>query len=119
MIENWNKVLNYANGNLFSLLCDDDNYLGNGILALLFLMGLLSIHHNAHASAVIATGKNSFMWPGIINGILSVPLAIIGIKYYGISGMIIGNFIATLLPSIYVVNYSIRYFNRLTNKNKL
>lgn len=24
MIENWNKVLSYANGDLFSLLCDDD-----------------------------------------------------------------------------------------------
>ena len=26
MIENWNKVLSYANGNLFSLLCDDDKW---------------------------------------------------------------------------------------------
>lgn len=101
---------------IFPLWLGSGNYLGNDILALLFLMGLLSIHHNAHASAVISTGENSFMWPAIINGILSVPFAIIGIKYYGITGMIIGNFIATLLPSIYVVNYSIKYFNKLTTR---
>lgn len=103
---------------IFPLWLGPKNYLGDGILSLLFLVGLLSIHHNAHASAVIATGENSFVWPAIINGILSVPLAIIGIKYYGIQGMIIGNFIATVLPSIYVVNYSIRYFNKLNNKNR-
>ena len=99
---------------IFPLWLGPGNYLGNGILALLFLMGLLSIHHNAHASAVISTGKTSFMWPAIINGVLSLPFSIIGIKYFGISGMIIGNIIATLFPSIYVVNYSIKYFNALT-----
>lgn len=101
---------------VFELWLGPGNYLGNSIMFLLFIMGILYIHHCAHASAVISTGKNSFMWPSIINGILSVLFAIIGIKYFGIPGMIIGNLIATLLPSVYVVNFSVRYFNSLNNK---
>jgi O-antigen/teichoic acid export membrane protein len=92
------------------------NYLGNGVLGLLLLFGILNAHHNAHASAVISTGNSYFMWPAIWNAILAIPFAIIGIKYYGINGMIIGNLLATIIPSIYVVIYSIRFFNNL-NKN--
>jgi O-antigen/teichoic acid export membrane protein len=95
------------------------NYLGNQIFFLLLLMGLLSINHSAHASAVISTGEKSFIWPAIINALLSVPFAIIGINYFGIEGMIIGNLLATLIPSIYVVNYSIRYFRRLVKKSNI
>lgn len=91
------------------------NYLGNTIMFLLLLIGIVTIHHNAHASAVISTGGSSFMWPAIINGALSLPLALLGIYWYGIEGMIIGNIIATVLPSIYVVGYSIKYFNSLKN----
>ena len=101
---------------IFPLWLGRGNYLGNQILFLLLLMGLLSINHNAHASAVISTSENSFMWPAIINALLSVPFAIIGIKYYGIQGMIIGNIVATFFPSVYVVNYSIRYFNELVKR---
>ncbi len=108
------STITLASANLLiPLWLGDDNYLGNNILALLLVMALIVIHHNAHASAVISTGKTSFMWPAIINGILSIPFSIIGIKYYGIEGMIIGNIIATILPSIYVVSYSIQYFKRL------
>lgn len=45
--------------------------------------------------------------------------AIISIKYYEIEGMIIGNFIATFFPSVYVVNYSIIYFNKLVKNQHL
>lgn len=92
-------------------------YLGNGVLGLLLLFGFITAHHNAHASAVISTGGNYFMWPAIWNGVLAVPLSIIGILYFGIKGMIIGNIIATIIPSAYVVLYSIRFFNNLTSKN--
>jgi O-antigen/teichoic acid export membrane protein len=92
------------------------NYLGNEVLGILLLFGVLNAHHNAHASAVISTGNSYFMWPAILNAVLAVPFAIIGIKYYGIIGMIIGNLLATLVPSIYVVFYSIRYFNNLEKK---
>lgn len=98
---------------LIPLWLGDGNYLGNGIFGLLILFVLLTIHHNAHASAIISTGANYFMWPAIINAILSIPLSIIGIKYYGIEGMILGNIIATVLPSIYVVMYSIKFFNSI------
>jgi len=101
---------------IFPLWLGEGNYLGNQVLFLLLLMGLISINHNAHASAVISTSENSFMWPAIINALLSVPFAIIGIKYYGIEGMIIGNIVATFFPSVYVVNYSIRYFNELVKR---
>lgn len=101
---------------IFPLWLGEGNYLGNQVLFLLLLMGLISINHNAHASAVISTSENSFMWPAIINALLSVPFAIIGIKYYGIQGMIIGNIVATFFPSVYVVNYSIRYFNELVKR---
>lgn len=101
---------------IFPLWLGEGNYLGNQVLFLLLLMGLISINHNAHASAVISTSENSFMWPAIINALLSVPFAIIGIKYYGIEGMIIGNIVATFFPSVYVVNYSIRYFNALVKR---
>jgi O-antigen/teichoic acid export membrane protein len=86
------------------------NYLGNSVLFLLLAFGLLVIHHNAHASAILATGANYFMWPAIINAILSLPFSIIGIKYFGIEGMIMGNILATILPSGYVVIYSMTYF---------
>jgi O-antigen/teichoic acid export membrane protein len=98
---------------IFPFWLGKGNYLGNQILILLFLMGLVSINHNAHASAVISTGENCFLYPAVINALLSVPFAIFGIKCCGIEGMIIGNIISTILPSIYVVNYSVKYFNKL------
>lgn len=101
---------------VFPLWLGEGNYLGNKILLLLLLLAFVIIHYNAHASAVIATSKNNFIWAAIINGLLSVPMAVIGINYYGIEGMIVGNIIATLLPSIYVINYSIKYFNSLAKQ---
>lgn len=98
---------------IFPLWLGSSNYLGNKILFLLLFIGLISIHHNAHASAVLSTGKNSFLWPAVINVILSLPFAYFGVKYFGIEGMIVGNIIATIFPSIFVVNYSIRFFNNL------
>ena len=102
-------LLLFAN-KLIPLWLGEGNYLGNGIFGLLILFALLSIHHNAHASAIISTGANYFMWPAIINALLSIPFSIIGIKYFGIEGMIIGNVIATVIPSGYVVLYSVRFF---------
>jgi O-antigen/teichoic acid export membrane protein len=104
-------------GKIFPLWIGEKNYLGDQILFWFLFMGLIQINHNSHASAVISTGKNSFVWPAIINALGSVPLAIIGIKYYGIVGMLVGNLIATVFSSIYVVIYSIRYFNTLVKDN--
>jgi O-antigen/teichoic acid export membrane protein len=98
---------------IFPLWLGEGNFLGNKVLFLLLLLGFLYIHHNAHASAVISTSENSFIWPALINALLSIPMAYLGIKHFGIEGMIIGNLIATFFPSVYVVNYSINYFNKL------
>ncbi len=98
---------------IFPLWLGKSNYLGGKILFLLLVMGFLSIQHNAHASAVISTGSNTFMFPAIINALLSLPMAYFGIKYFGIEGMILGNIIATILPSIYIVHYSVNYFAKL------
>jgi O-antigen/teichoic acid export membrane protein len=105
---------------LVPLWLGDGNYLGNSIFGLMLLFALLIVHHTAHATAIISIGANYFMWPAIINALLSLPFSYIGIKYYGIEGMIIGNIIATFFPSIYVVYYSIRYFAKLKrNENSL
>lgn len=99
---------------IFSLWIGISNYMGNRVLLLSLVLGLIVIHHNAHATSVLATGKNSFVWPAIINGVLSIPFAYVGIQYYGIEGMIWGNLIATFFPSIYVVGSSVRIFNTLS-----
>jgi O-antigen/teichoic acid export membrane protein len=105
-------IIMFVANDFFTLWLGKGNYLGNSILFMLFCLAILTIHHNAHASAVISTGGNSFVYPAVINALLSVPLSIIGIKYFGIQGMLIGNFAATLLPSIYVVYFSLMYFNK-------
>lgn len=107
------SVIIYSTAGLvIPLWLGEGNYLGDTVLLLLLIFGLLVIHHNSHASAILATGANYFIWPAIINALMSVPFAIIGIKYWGLSGMIIGNIVATVIPSAYVVAYSIRYFNK-------
>ena len=107
-------------GKLIPLWLGSGNYLGDTIFGLMLLFALLIIHHTAHATAIISIGANYFMWPAIINALLSLPSSYIGIKYYGIEGMIIGNIIATFFPSVYVVYYSITYFNKLkTSENTL
>jgi len=103
----------FSAATLIPLWIGKGNYLGNSIFGLMLLFSLLVIHHNAHSSAIISIGANYFMWPAIINALLSVPLSIIGIKYYGIEGMLIGNIIATIFPSVYVVYYSVNYINKL------
>jgi O-antigen/teichoic acid export membrane protein len=112
------SIVLLATGNwVIPLWLGKGNYLGNTIFGLILIFGLIVIHHNAHASAIISTGANYFTWPAIINAILSIPFSIIGMKYYGIEGLLIGNIIATILPSIYVVNFSVRFFRRLTKIN--
>lgn len=112
-------VLFFTAGTLVPMWIGKGNYLGNGVFGLMLLFALLIIHHNAHAAAIISIGANYFMWPAIINALLSIPLSIIGIKYYGIEGMLIGNLIATLIPSAYVVYFSINYFNKLKHKSEV
>lgn len=102
-------------GIIIPLWLGEGNYLGNEILLLMLLMGIILIHHNAHASAVISTSENSFVFPAIVNATLSVPFSIIGMVMYGIEGMLIGNIIATIFPSIYIVKYSINFFNKISN----
>ncbi len=108
-------LLIYAES-IFLLWLGKDNYLGDDILFLVLLLGFIYLHHNSHANAVIATGKNSFVIPAVINGVLSLFFAYVGIKYWGIKGMIFGNIIATVFPSLFVVIYSIRFFKRLERK---
>lgn len=98
---------------IFLFWLGEGNFLGQNILILLFFLAVIYVHHNAHASAVISTSENSFVIPALINGLLSLPLAYLGLQHFGIEGMIIGNIIATIFPSIYVVNYSIKYFNKI------
>ncbi len=86
------------------------NYLGGHIFGLQLLFGLIYIHHSAHASSVIATGANNFMIPAVINALLSVPLSYLLGKYMGIHGVVLGNILATLVPSIYVVWWSVHFF---------
>lgn len=88
-------------------------YLGPTLFSLQLLFGLIYIHHTSHASAVIATNSNSFITPAIVNALISLPLSIIGGYYFGLNGIVIGNIIATVIPSIYVVLWSYRFFNRL------
>lgn len=106
-------ILLFSSETIFSIWLGNGYFLGNRIFALLLLLAIIYVHHNAHASAVISTSKNSFVIPAIINGLVSIPLAYLGLKNFGIEGMIIGNILATLLPSVYVVNYSIKYFRGL------
>lgn len=88
-----------------------ENYLGGTVFGSLLLLKIIYIHHCGHASAVIATGKTAFVRPAIVNAVLSIPLAVIGAQY-GIAGVIWGNLIGTLLPSIYVVHWTLRFFNK-------
>lgn len=88
-----------------------DGYLGSKIFGLILIFTIVYVHHVAHGNAVIATGKNTFVIPAIINAILAVPLSILGGIYYSIEGIILGNIIATIIPSIYVVQWSVRFFN--------
>lgn len=88
-------------------------YLGGGIFGLQLLFALIYIHHCAHANPVLATGGRTFISTAIINAILAVPLSITGGYFFGIKGILIGNIIATIVPSSYVVLWSYRFFKNL------
>lgn len=88
-----------------------DGYLGGGIFGWILVYNVVYINHNAHAIPVIATGGNTFVTAAIINAILSITFAALLGQHVGIQGIIIGNMLGTLLPTIYVVRWSSRYFN--------
>ena len=78
-------------------------FLGNSILLMQICFGLICMNHIAFAYPVFATGKNPFLMASVINALLALPLSIIFGMHYGIRGVILGNIIGTLFPSIWVI----------------
>lgn len=89
-------------------------YLGGTVFGLMLLYGLVYIHHNAHATPAIATGTLTFIAPAVVIAVFCVPSSILGGIYFGIPGVVTGNILSTVFPSIYVVwlSYSLFYNNR-------
>ncbi|WDF79148.1 hypothetical protein PQ469_03920 [Mucilaginibacter sp. KACC 22773] len=88
-------------------------YLGSPLFGLMLLLGVIYAHHNAHASSIIATGATTFMGAAICNAFLSLSFAIIGGIKFGMIGIVTGNIIGTVIPSIYVVTWSLRFIKKL------
>lgn len=57
MIENWNKVLSYATGNLFSLLCDDDYWKPHFIQNMVVLANMYPNVNLFHSRVLVTKGN--------------------------------------------------------------
>ncbi|SDG70232.1 lipopolysaccharide biosynthesis protein [Mucilaginibacter sp. P25] len=88
-------------------------YLGSTLFGLMLLLGVIYAHHNAHASSIIATGTTTFMGAAICNAVLSLSLAIVGGMKFGMIGIVAGNILGTIIPSIYVVTWSLKFIKKL------
>lgn len=99
---------------LIPLWLGENGYLGAGVFGPMIILALIYINHTATANAIIAIGANHFVKPAILNAVLSIPLALFFGYHFGISGVILGNILATIIPSIYVVTWSLRFIkNRI------
>ena len=90
-----------------------DGYLGPDVFGSMLFLVIIYANHNAFANSIIAIGANTFVYPAILNAILSISLAILGGIKFGIIGIILGNIIGTIIPSIYVVTWSYKYMKKL------
>lgn len=67
MIENWNKVLGYATGDLFSLLCDDDQWESDFILKMVVLSNKYPATNLLHSRVLLikdgGNNKTSLLSP--------------------------------------------------------
>ncbi|MDB4779807.1 hypothetical protein OAG14_02140 [Akkermansiaceae bacterium] len=90
-------------------------YLGSSVFGPMLILVVIYANHNAFANSIIAIGANSFVYPAIINAILSISLAILGGIEFGIIGIILGNLIGTIIPSVYVVGWSYKYMKNYKN----
>ena len=104
---------------LIPLWLGPDSFLGIGVLGALMGFAVLYVHHAAHSSPVIATGTNFFTVPALVNAGLSLPLSIVGGLRFGVAGVVLGNALATLLPSVWVVARSYRHFSRAAHSSQL
>ncbi|SDT95172.1 Na+-driven multidrug efflux pump [Polaribacter sp. Hel1_33_78] len=98
---------------LFPLWLGEGSYLGANIFGPMLILVVLYVNHNAFANSIIATGANTFIIPAIINACLTLPLSIFGGIQYGLQGIVVANLIALVLPSFYVVVWSIKYLKAL------
>ncbi|MDB4114570.1 hypothetical protein N9572_03490 [Flavobacteriaceae bacterium] len=90
-----------------------DGYLGPDVFGSMLFLVIIYANHNAFANSIIAIGANTFVYPAILNAVLSISLAILGGMKFGIIGIILGNIIGTIIPSIYVVTWSYKYMKKL------
>jgi O-antigen/teichoic acid export membrane protein len=90
-----------------------NSYLGNDIFGLMLLLVIIYTNHTAFANSIIAIGANTFVYPAILNAILSISFAILGGLKFGIIGIILGNIIGTIIPSVYVTTWSLKYIKNL------
>jgi O-antigen/teichoic acid export membrane protein len=86
------------------------NYLGAKVFGPLLLFGIVYTHFHSHVSPILATGEKTYITPAITNGFLSIILGLLGAKYLGINGIALGNILASLIPTIYVVISTLRFF---------
>lgn len=90
-----------------------DGYLGPDVFGSMLILVIIYANHNAFANSIIAIGANTFVYPAVLNAVLSISLAIFGGIKFGIIGIILGNIIGTIIPSIYVVSWSYKYIKKL------
>lgn len=91
----------------------EGGYLGNTVFGIMLIMTIIYSVVTAFAQTIIAIGANTFVEVAIIQGFLSVSLSYFIGSYYGLTGILIGNLVGTIIPGVYIVFWSVIYLKKI------
>ena len=100
---------------LIPIWLGEGSYLGPEVFAPMILLGFIYINTTATANTIIAIGANYFVKPSLVNASISIPIALILGKYFGIAGVIYGNIFAAIIPSTYIIIWSHSFMKKRIN----
>jgi O-antigen/teichoic acid export membrane protein len=87
------------------------HFIGFPIVWVLLAVMLLEAHHQAMASATMATGRIVFLAPALIAGVLNIFFSILFVRRFGLIGVVCGTMAAQILTNNwYVPWFTIRLF---------
>lgn len=87
------------------------HFVGYPILIVFLVMLTLEVHHVAHASFVMATGKLPFALWAVGSGLLNIILSLVLVQFFGLFGVALGTMLAQVLTNNwFAVWYSLKYF---------
>lgn len=97
-----------------TLWLGEGNFVGYEVMACLLILLVLEVHHVAHASALMATGRIIFYKAALIAGALNVILSIVLVQFMGVFGVALATMISQVITNNWYAPYKTLNFLEVT-----